>query len=394
MATPARKRRAPGRSLVTWRGGVAYQNFSVHGRRFRECLGTRDPAEAEARALQDKSAALLAGPGQARKGKAAAEITLDEALARYCIETGQYKKTADDIHRFGRALIQGLGGDTRLSSLDFGTLSSFIATRRVRKARNSQTGKVELRDRANASINRELGHLRTVVLSAARWGHKVPRIEWRHLFLEEPENVQLVLSETQEEKFFHALRPDFHALVAFALATGLRLENLIGLRWDQVDFDAGVLTVRTKSKKPGGQLHVLPLTRGLLAILGAERGRDPVFVFTYVCARTRHERHSGLVQWKGERYPFTKDGWRKEWDRARRIAGVPALRFHDLRHTAATRALRAHRDLKTVQRLLGHADIQTTLRYTASDTADVRAAMEAVEAQSRHKKLTQAVSGG
>jgi integrase len=65
---------------------------------------------------------------------------------------------------------------------------------------------------------------------------------------------------------------------------------------------------------------------------------------------------------------------------------VPALRFHDLRHTAATRSLRAHRDLKNVKRLLGHADIQTTLRYTASDTADVRAAMEAVEAQSRQRK--------
>ena len=90
------------------------------------------------------------------------------------------------------------------------------------------------------------------------------------------------------------------------------------------------------------------------------------------------------MQEKGARYPFTHDGWRRAWDEARRAAGLPALRFHDLRHTAATRALYVHRNLKTVQRMLGHADIATTQRYTASDVADVRAAMEAVASQFRH----------
>jgi integrase len=50
-----------------------------------------------------------------------------------------------------------------------------------------------------------------------------------------------------------------------------------------------------------------------------------------------------------------------------------------LRHTAATRAQRAVGNLKTVQRMLGHKDIKTTLRHVRSDVADVRAAMEAVE---------------
>jgi ribosomal protein S5 len=51
-----------------------------------------------------------------------------------------------------------------------------------------------------------------------------------------------------------------------------------------------------------------------------------------------------------------------------------------------TRALRAYRTLKAVQRMLGHNDIKTTLRYTRSDVEDVRAAMEAVEkSQSRHR---------
>ena len=66
-------------------------------------------------------------------------------------------------------------------------------------------------------------------------------------------------------------------------------------------------------------------------------------------------------------------------------AKLQDFRFHDLRHSAGTRALRAHRNLKAVQHMLGHNDIKTTLPYTRSDVEDVRAAMEAVEkSQSRH----------
>jgi integrase len=57
--------------------------------------------------------------------------------------------------------------------------------------------------------------------------------------------------------------------------------------------------------------------------------------------------------------------------------GLPALRFHDLRHTAATRTLAACGNLNVVKEMLGHADIATTARYANSDTSQVRAAMEA-----------------
>ena len=108
-------------------------------------------------------------------------------------------------------------------------------------------------------------------------------------------------------------------------------------------------------------------------------------VFTYVCARNRYDPRTKTIQRKGERYPFTQDGWRKQWSRALAEAKIQDFRYHDLRHSAGTRALRAYRNLKAVQRMLGHNDIKTTLRYTRSDVEDVRAAMEAVEkSQSRH----------
>ena len=85
---------------------------------------------------------------------------------------------------------------------------------------------------------------------------------------------------------------------------------------------------------------------------------------------------------KGERYPFSKNGWRKDWWRALEAAGIEDFRFHDLRHTAATRVLRASNNLKVVQEMLGHSDIGTTARYAHAMIEDVRAAMES--AQSRN----------
>ena len=102
----------------------------------------------------------------------------------------------------------------------------------------------------------------------------------------------------------------------------------------------------------------------------------PKFVFTYVCKRSRGQRR------KGERYPFSQGGWRRDWGKALRAAGIEDFRFHDTRHTAATRTLRVTGNLKVVQDMLHHADIATTARYAHATTKDVREAMEA--AQSRN----------
>jgi integrase len=121
--------------------------------------------------------------------------------------------------------------------------------------------------------------------------------------LEEAGEREHVVSEEEERRLFSALRPDFRPMVRFALVTGARLESVIGLTWRQVDSDAGTIVFRLKSKKPGGELHYLPITRAVAAILSRERGHDPVRVFTYVCARNRYDPRTKTFQRKGERYP-------------------------------------------------------------------------------------------
>lgn len=353
------------RTLVTRRPGSPYwyENFTVNGRRFRGSLATDDREQAEIIAAKKRADALL---GKLTEKKP--ELTLSQALGRYLLEHGQYLASADDILRMGGMLIAGLGKHTLLNELTPADLSTYAARRRVTLS--------------NRSVNIELEHLRAVARRAADvWGVATPEIKWRDVLLEEAGEREHVLSAEEEGRLFAALRPDYHAMFRFALVTGLRLGNVIDLTWAQIDWDARTIVFRIKSKKPGGELRYVPITPAVAAILSLERGRHRERVFTYVCDRNRHDPRCRFIQRKGVRYPFTHDGWRKAWKAALGAAEIADFRYHDLRHTAGTRALRAHRDLKTVQRMLMHRDIATTLRYTRSDVEDVRAAMEAVETQ-------------
>jgi len=365
------------KSLVKQRPGRDgwYCNFQFRGRRFRDRLGadTREAAEAEAAAV---FAAAQAGRESAADATGA-RFTLGEALGRYWETRGAHVRSAGDIKRHSQTLIRELGNETPLARLGTRDLEDYVARRRVRRARNQQTGRMELRDRANASINREIGLLRSVIIAARHWRVAVPEIDWRRVMLPEPDKAQTILSPEKEAALFEVLRPDYWPLIEFSLIAGVRLENAIGLRWDQIDWQGRTLTFRVKSRRPGGKLLVLPLTDALAQLLAREQGRDREFVFTYVCRRNRHDPHHRVMQAKGARYPFSHDGWRKDWMAARDAIGLPALRFHDLRHTAATRTLAACGNLNVVKEMLGHADIATTARYANSDTAQVRAAMEA-----------------
>jgi integrase len=351
-------------------------NFQVRGRRFRDRLSadTREAAEAKAAAI---FAAAQTGRDTAAAPTEAAQFTLGEALGRYWETRGAHVRSAGDIKRHSQTLIAELGNETPLARISTRDLEDYVARRRIRRARNQQTGKLELRDRANASINREIGLLRSVIIAARHWRVAVPDIDWRRVMLPEPDKAQTILSPDQEAALFEVLRPDYWPLIEFALIAGVRLENAIGLRWDQIDWQGRTLTFRVKSRRPGGKLLVLPLTEALALLLAREQGRHREIVFTYICRRNRHDPHHGVMQAKGARYPFTHDGWRKDWMAARAAIGLPALRFHDLRHTAATRTLAACGNLNVVKEMLGHADIATTARYANSDTAQVRAAMEA-----------------
>ena len=142
----------------------------------------------------------------------------------------------------------------------------------------------------------------------------------------------------------------------------------------------------------GNKRHTLPMTDELRAILGAVMNNPTDQVFTYVGQRTRiiHTTRDKRAVLRGERYPITLSGLNRAWRTygPKGAAGIADFRFHDLRHTAATRILRRTGNLKLVQRLLDHEDIATTAKYAHVDDADLLAAMEA-ESRAHAAELAQ-----
>lgn len=127
-----------------------------------------------------------------------------------------------------------------------------------------------------------------------------------------------------------------------ALHTGMRRGNQYSLTWRDIDFKNGVITLRTT--KPGHQQHI-PMNPDARAALESLRLRPRIAVVgkrsNCVCA-TPHKR------------------W---FNKAVKKAGIGDFRWHDLRHTFASRLVMKGANLRDVSELLGHASIQMTMRY-------------------------------
>jgi integrase len=184
------------------------------------------------------------------------------------------------------------------------------------------------------------------------------------------------LSADEESRLFEKLPANLVPIVEFALLSGQRRTAIIELRWSDVDLQAARAKVRAK----GGGWHNFPLSPRMVAIIAAQPKVCPQ-VFTYVCTRQAPRRADRPARQVGERYPFSKQGWARQWRKALERAGIEDYRFHDNRHTAATRNLRATGNLKGVQKLLGHTNIETTSRYAHALEDDVRAMLFATESR-------------
>jgi integrase len=344
-----------------------WYEFQCGGRRFRASAETsveREARKVEREAHKRARDEVAAGKTAPRRRP----ITLAEAGLRYFEEVSRHTaNAATDAYQL-TALVEGIGKHVLLAEIDSDKLTAYIARRRGTLSRRGKP-------LSNASVNREVELLRRIIRRARLWkvdvGEDLP--PWGELLLPEAAERVRELSIDEENRLFAALREDFHPMVDFALRTGIRLANVIGLTWSQVDYDANVIRLRLKSRQPGGKPHTVPLTRELKLFLAQQcKGHHPIYVFTFVCQTPRRGAKA-----KGERYPFSHSGWRRPWKAALKAAGVSDFRFHDTRHTAASRVLRTCGNLKVVQHLLGHSDIATTARYAhINGERDVADALE------------------
>ncbi len=178
-----------------------------------------------------------------------------------------------------------------------------------------------------------------------------------------PRPTMQVLIPEQVNALLEVARADrFHALYVLAVATGLRQGELLGLQWDDVDLGRAVLHVRRALHELAGRLW--------LDEPKSAKARRTVDLPVIAVAVLREHRERMLAEGHPHGFVFcdTQGGPVRKSNLVRRSflpllkrAGLPRIRFHDLRHTAATLLLLQGVHPKVVQERLGHSQISITL---------------------------------
>lgn len=205
-------------------------------------------------------------------------------------------------------------------------------------------------ERAPATVNRYLACLKHLYNRAIRDGNaRGNPVKAVSLFRENNARVRWLAPE--EEKALLPVVPDpFRSLCVVAIHTGLRLGELLGLTWSRADFRTAILTVDRSNHGGARRVPMNSRVREVLKRIPRVLGEPRVFAD---CRKVSH------------RFPV--------WARG---AGLADLRFHDLRHTFASRLVMAGVDLVTVKELMGHKTLAMTLRYAHLSPSHQRQAVE------------------
>ena len=206
------------------------------------------------------------------------------------------------------------------------------------------------------------------------------------------------MDEAQVKDFLVAIEGHPHEyLYKIALFTGLREGEILGLTWDCIDFQRGTLYVKQqlrREQKKGGQYYFSTPKNGKTRTLVL--ASSVLQIFRLQKFRQNGMRAEAAELWEDRNLVFTNQlggflSYRTVYDCFKRVVckmGIPSIRFHDLRHTYATLAIRSGDDIKTVQENLGHATAAFTLDVYGHVTAGMRK-----DSAERIERVIQTLSG-
>ena len=306
------------------RGRVWYLTFYVRGKRVQESTGTSDRRKAE------KFCALR----------------LSE------VERGVYSQSAKiTLTQFGRAVL-GLCESQQTfvaqGRTDHDALNSAMGTTQIGDIGALQIERYKLdrlkQSASPATVNREVALLKHMFNVAEHWQLFFGRNPVSGVKFLEEDNLQIrALSEEEEEKLLQFCSPYLQDLVVFAINTGLRLGEILNLRWEEVDLEYAVIKMLVRKNR---RMLEVPLNDTALAVVNGWYGlRKSEYVFYN---------------------PETGGQWKDLWlglKKACRKAGLSDVTWHTFRHTFASRLTRNGADLVTVKELLGHSSVSVTMRY-------------------------------
>jgi len=257
-------------------------------------------------------------------------ITLGELLERYSCEVTPTKRGATTELRRLQRLIRDPVSTVRISQLTSQAIAAFRDRRLLDGQRTSHYDLILIRHCLKIAMN-EWG----LMLSS----NPVDRVKMpppspaRKRRLEDGEFERL------EEAAKQTKNPHIWPIIVFAIETGMRRGEILGLQWEHVDLDRRIACLPLTKN---GSSREVPLSTKAAQVLAAQRQRNDT----------------------PSPFPVTPNGFRLAWERLRSRAGLSDLCFHDLRHEAISRFFELGLNIPEVTVISGHKDPRMLFRYT------------------------------
>jgi integrase len=220
-----------------------------------------------------------------------------------------------------------------------------------------EKGSPKERDRSIATVHRELSFLRRILNVAVSngWLQKNPFEMGRSLINPGDEKPrERILTREEETRLLAGCveaKAHLKAILICALDTGMRRGEMFKLKWSDMDFENGLITIRAFNTKIMRERQVAMTSRLISELLPLSECAEPeALVFN------------------------VKTSVKTAFDKLKKKLGLADLRFHDLRHTHATRLVSKQLPLAEVGRMLGHTQANTTFRYVNANVETARRA--------------------
>ena len=223
-------------------------------------------------------------------------------------------------------------GNKPLRSIKIRDIERFLSAMRSK-------GRKRRKRRKPSGINVIYRHLKAAFNKAFEWGYlrenplskvKPVKVPKRPPKFFKPEDIEKLFADIREKE------PEFYFYVKFLLETGCRRNEILYLKWEDVDLAAGRIRIRGK----GDKVRSIPIHRSLRALLEELGPRKRGRIFSW---------HPSTVTHKFKKYL--------------RKHGLEEYKLHNLRHTTASWLAMKGVPLKTIQELLGHSTIAVTEIY-------------------------------
>jgi integrase len=278
-------------------------------------------------------------------------MTAREAVDRYVAEARATIVTWQRAKRLAEEWRDHVGADRDIGA---------VTAEEVRQYRRELLARL-----SPASVNHHIMAIRGVYELAldAGWEGRNPARRIRRLAASPPRTAYL-RDVDQPRLLGHAIDHGLADMIRLALHTGMRVSEQLGTSRAAIDLEAGQIRLqRTKN----GQGRTVPLNSAAVEIV-----------------RRQLAAHESDWLYPAPRDPGRALGRRtmyKRWEHAREAAGLPDLRWHDLRATCATRMLEEGATVEEVRAQLGHASVAVISRYIRLVDARQREAVERLVAR-------------